>query len=106
MAVVVMCFNFLSCPLPVRVYLGEEIVLSHTSDHLHTSLAILLSVRDLRISCTYEQETYKKAFLIMAFITTDPETLLNMCQQDNEYVNRGIYEVNLKSMVYFISNGP
>ena len=42
----------------------------------------------------------------MAFITTDPETLLNMCQQDNEYVIRGIYEVNLKSMVYFISNGP
>ena len=104
-----MCFNFLSCPLPVRVYLGEEIVLSHTSGQmytLHTSLAIPLLVRDLRISCTYEQETYIKAFLIMAFITTDPETLLNMCQQDNEYVIHGIYEVNLKSMVYFISNGP
>lgn len=41
----------------------------------------------------------------MALTATNPETPLNMCQQDNEYVNRGIYEVNLKSMVYFISNG-
>ena len=75
-----MCFNFLSCPLPVIGYLGEEIVLSHTSDHLHISLAIPLLARDLRISYTYEQETYINAFLIMTFITTNPETPLNMCQ--------------------------
>lgn len=100
-----MCFTFLSCPLPVRAHLGKEIVLSHTSDHLQTSLAIPLLVRVLRICCAYEQETYIKAFLIMALTATNPETPLNMCQQDNEHVNCGIYEVNLKSMVYFISNG-